>query len=29
MAVNKPTGEFMDQKQAPAKKKYKGVRKER
>jgi hypothetical protein len=29
MAVNKPTGDFMDQKKAAAKKKYKGVRKER
>jgi hypothetical protein len=26
---DKTTGEFMDQKKAPAKKKYKGVREER
>jgi hypothetical protein len=26
---DKTTGEFMDQKKAPGKKKYKGVRKER
>jgi hypothetical protein len=29
MAVHKTTGEFLDQKKAPAKKKFKGVRKER
>ena len=29
MAVNKPTGQFIDQKKAPAKKPFKGVRKEK